>query len=81
MICLLPFLASIQAAAAAALTPGCRCEEEEDSGGLKEPCQKLPVIPLDVNPRSRYPDGPDHFSTGFSSLASRTKSHETVLQV
>lgn len=74
LVCLVPFLTSSQAAAAA-LTPGCRCKEEEDSGGLKKPCQKPPVILLDINPRYWYTDGPDHFITGFSSLASRTEAH------
>jgi len=65
LVCLVPFLALSQTAVAA-LTTGCRFEEEEDSEQLKKPCQKLPVILHDMNPRSWYPDSPDHFSKGFN---------------
>lgn len=74
LVCFVPFLASSQAAAAV-LTPGCGYEEEEDGEGLKKLCQKLPVIPLNINPRNWYPGSPKHFSTGFTYLASRRKSN------
>lgn len=64
--------------------PGCRGEEHNirKRRGLKQLCQKLPVIPLNINPRKLYPNGKNILAQVLEPWPGELKViSETVLEV